>query len=223
VNAEQYALARKFLERAARDRPGARLDLAIALLHIEGPAAALKVIDEVPQDERAGDFLLMKARILDSAGRRHEADQLLMQGVGQKAVRPEVAAQAAMILLRDGRKEALDLVERSIASAPDHSDLLLTRAIVLALTDQSEASEKQLREVEVRWPEWDRLYLVHGLLLEHSERKGEAMQKLKIAVAFGSQEAAAKCAIARLTAAPGPDRQCACLAGLREFLFARCD
>jgi tetratricopeptide (TPR) repeat protein len=223
VSAEQYALARQFLERAARDRPGARLDLAIALLHTEGPAAALKVIDEVPQDVRAGDFLLLKARILGSAGRRQEADQLLMQGAGQKAVRPEVAAQAAMVLLRDGRKEALDLVERSIASAPDHSDLLLTRAIVLALTNQSEASEKQLREVESRWPEWDRPYLVHGLLLEHSQRKGEAMQKVKIAVALGSQEAAAKCAIARLTAAPGPDRQCACLAGLREFLFAKCD
>lgn len=224
LSAEQYPLARQFLERAIPDRPGARLDLAVALLHSDGPAAALKTIDEAPQEERGGDFLLMKARILDSAGHRHEAGELLTEGLRQSAVRPEVARQAAMLLLRDGRKkDALDLVDRSLAGAPDQSDLLLTRAIVLTMMDEPAAAEKQLNALEVRWPEWDRPYLVHGLLLERGPRKGEAMQKLRIAVALGSQEAAATCAVKRLTAAPGTDKECACQAGLREFLFATCE
>jgi len=223
VNAEQYTLARQFLERAARERPDARLDLAIALLHTDGPPAALQMLDEVPQDERAGDFLLMKARILDAAGRREEAGKLLTQGLRGSAARSAVARQAAMLLLRDGQeKEALDLVDRSIASAPENSDLLLTRAIVLSLMNPP-AARKQLREIEERWPEWDRPYLIHGLLLEQGQQKTEAMRKVKIAVALGSQEMAAKCAVARLSAAPAPDRQCACQSGLREFLFAKCD
>ena len=176
----------------------------------------------MPQDERAGDFLLMKARILDAAGQHREAGKLLTEGILQSAVRPEVAQQAAMLLARDSReKEALDLVDRSIATAPDRGDLLLTRAIVLALIGQP-AAEKQLSEVEARWPEWDRPYMIHGLLLERGQRKAEALQKFRIAVALGSQEPAAKCALKRLAAEPDTDRQCACLAGLREFLFAKC-
>ena len=224
VSAEQYPLARQFLERAIAERPGARLDLALALWHTEGAAAALKAIDEMPQNERSGDFLLMKARILDADGRHDEAGRLLTEGLRQSALRPEIARQAAMLLLRDGRgKDALDLVDRSLASAREQGDLLLTRALALALTDQAAAAEKQLDTLETRWPEWDRPYLVHGLLLEHGPRKGEGLRKLKISLALGSQEAAAKCAVQRLEAPPAADPVCACQAGLKEFLFAKCD
>src|SRR5437762_1528303 len=120
--------------------------------------------------------------------------------------RPEVVRQVAMILLRDGSKEALELIERTIATAPHHSDLLLTRAIALALMEQFGAAEKQIREIEGRWPEWDRPYLIHGLLLEQNQRKADALQKMRIAIALGSREVAPKCAIARLTDAAEPDR-----------------
>ncbi len=224
VRAEQYALARQFLELAVPERPGAGLDLAIALLHTDGPAAALKAIDEVPDAGQAGDVLLMKARILDAAGKHEEARKLLTEALRLPAIRPEVVRQAAMLLLRQGRQnEAFNLVSRSIVSAPDSSDLLLMRAIVLALMDQQAGAEKQLKEIESRWPEWDQAYLIHGLLLERDSRKSQAIQKLKIALTLGSKDAAVKCALARLSAAPNADPQCACLAGLREFVLAACD
>jgi tetratricopeptide (TPR) repeat protein len=64
VGAEHYALAREFLERASAKMPAARLDLAIALFFTDGPKRALQMIDTVPEGEQAGDYLLMKARIL---------------------------------------------------------------------------------------------------------------------------------------------------------------
>jgi tetratricopeptide (TPR) repeat protein len=220
--AEQYALAREFLERAAPQRPAAHLDLAIAVLHTEGPAAALKAIDEIPENERAADFLLTKARILDKAGNRQEAGKLLIEGARRTILRPEVACQAAMLLLRDGQeKSALDVIARTIVSAPENSELLLMRAAVLSLLDPY-AAEKQLQEIQSRWPEWDRPYVIHGLLLEQGKRQTEALRQLKTAIALGSGETAARCAVARLSAAPAPDA-CACQSGLRAFLIAKCE
>ena len=48
VRAEQYDLAREFLQKAAPGRPAARLDLAIALFFTEGPKQALEVIEKAP-------------------------------------------------------------------------------------------------------------------------------------------------------------------------------
>ena len=42
-----------------------------------GPDAALNAIEEVPQGDQAGDFLLMKGRLLDAAGRVEEARKFL--------------------------------------------------------------------------------------------------------------------------------------------------
>ena len=87
-----------------------------------------------------------------------------------------------MLLLRLNRKEdGLNLLEQAIRANPQDSDLPLTKAIVLGLMDRHSAAEKTLREIESRWPEWDRAYLAHGLLLERSARPDEARQKLRTA------------------------------------------
>jgi hypothetical protein len=99
--------------------------------------------------------------------------------------------------------------------------LLLTNAIILALMDRNSAAEKALKEIESRWPEWDRPYLVHGLLIERA-RPREASQKLRTAIALGSRGPAAGCALARLTSSPSPDTQCSCGSGLQELLFPPC-
>jgi len=221
ARAGRYSLARRFFERALSERPTARLDLAMTVLRLDGPGPALEAIDLVPADSRTNEFLLVRARILEAAERREEAATLLTDGLREATVRRELAPEVAVQLLRFSReKEAVALIERSVAVSPDDSDLLLTRAIVLAVSGQSEEAEKQLKAIESRWPEWDRPYLVHGVLLEAEKRKTEAMQKLKIALSLGSEDPAARCGVARLSGAPG--KECACLAGLREFALQTC-
>jgi tetratricopeptide (TPR) repeat protein len=179
----------------------------------------LHTLEQVPEKERSGDYLLLKAEILDAAGQGSEAEKVLEQGRQLSISRPQIARQAALLLVRHDRKEmALDLVSKAAGNDPD---LLLTQAIVLALMDRNGAADKVLKEIESQWPEWDRPYLVHGLLLERSQ-PGEAKRKLQTAVALGSRDLALRCAVARLTPSASPDRQCSCVSGLYELLFPRC-
>jgi tetratricopeptide (TPR) repeat protein len=216
---EQYPLAREFLLRAAVQTPAANLDLAIALFFLEGPATALATLEQVPGKERSGDYLLLKAQILDAAGQGSEAEKVVEQGLQLSVSRPRIARQAALLLVRHDRKGlALDLISRAAGNDPD---LLLTQAIVLALMDRNGAAEKVLKDIESQWPEWDRPYLVHGMLLERSQPE-EARRKLQTALALGSIDPALSCAVARLTPSASPGAQCSCVSGLYELLFPRC-
>ena len=216
---ERYPLARDFLERAAPGNPAANLDLATAVFFLEGPAEALNILEQVPGQQRSGDYLLLKAKILDAAGQPGESENVLEQGLELPISRPQIAREAALLLVRHDRKElALEFLAKTAGSDPN---LLLTRAMVLALTDQHSAAEKALKEIESLWPEWDRPYVVHGLLLEKTGRH-EAAQKLQTAIALGSQDPAARCALARLASEASPDPQCSCAGGLNEILFSPC-
>jgi tetratricopeptide (TPR) repeat protein len=223
LSSKEYTMAREFLQRAAEERPSARLDLALALLYLEGPEPALQSLGKISEGDLTGDGLLLKASILEAAGRRAEAEKTLDQGLHKVSAKPQVVQQAVLMLLRLNRKEdVLNLLEQAIPANPQDSDLLLTKAIVLGLMDRNSAAEKTLREIELRWPEWDRVYLAHGLLLERSARTGEARQKLQTAVALGSQDPALRCALARLAGTPQPGPECACLTGLEQMLLPGC-
>jgi tetratricopeptide (TPR) repeat protein len=166
----------------------------------------------------------MKATILDAAGQSAEAEKMLEQGLGRSTFRAQVVQQAAMLLLQHHRPaEALKILRATLKSNAENADLLLTNAIALALMNQNSEAEKALKEVELLWPEWDRPYLVHGLMLERGGRPREARQKLRMAIALGSQEPAGRCALNRLVASPDPDPQCACRVGLHDLLFPTCD
>jgi hypothetical protein len=124
-----------------------------------------------------------------------------------------------LLLLRHNRNDlALELLNKAGGSDPE---LRLLRAVVFGRMDQSAAAEKALKEIESEWPEWDRPYLAHGLLLERSQPL-EAGRKLRTAIALGAQDPAARCALARLSAATLSDPQCACTVGLDALLFANC-
>jgi hypothetical protein len=99
---------------------------------------------------------------------------------------------------------------------------LLTRAIVLALMDRTRDAGQLIKQVESRWPEWDRAYLAHGLILEQEKRTGEARQKLQVAAALGSTDPVLSCSVARLTGQTSADPACACATGLRELLISSC-
>jgi tetratricopeptide (TPR) repeat protein len=220
---ERYALARDFLEQAAPGHPASRPDLAIALFFTAGPERALRALERTPEAEQDGDYWLLKARILDAAGHAAEAEKALREGLRHTVLRPEVARQAALLLVRLNRKEeALDLLGQAIQSSPDHPELPLTRTIILGLLGRSTEAEKAVLAMESRWPEWDRPYLVHGLLLELAERPKEARQKLQTAAALGSPDRAAECGLARLSNSETPPH-CACAKGLYELLFPACD
>jgi tetratricopeptide (TPR) repeat protein len=219
VGFEQYRLAREFLERAAAANPAANLDLAIATFYLDGPAKALSVLEQVPVQQQSGDYLLLKAKILDVAGQAGESQRVLEQGLQLSISHPQLARQAALLLVRHERTEqALEFLTKAAGADPD---LLLTRAIVLALADLNSPAEKALKDIESQWPEWDRPYLVHGLLLEKGQ-PGEARQKLKTAIALGSQDVATRCALARLASEASADQHCSCAGRLYDVLFSEC-
>jgi Flp pilus assembly protein TadD len=140
----------------------------------------LQVIESAPDAAQSGDYLLMKARILDAQGETAEARRLLHEGLSHSTVRPDVARQAALLLIRAGdNSEALQLLSRAERSAPGDPDLLLMKGIVVGLTGRYAECEKTLRELEARWPEWARIYTVHALVLECQARTTEARQKIQ--------------------------------------------
>jgi len=223
VRAGEYALAREFLQRAVATRPAARLDLAIATFHLDGPGQALKFLDNLPAAEAAGDMLLLKAELLYVVGRKAEAEKALDHGLKQASGQPSMIEKSVLLLVRLNRKEeAIRLLEQAIRLNPQDSDLPLLKAIVLGLMDQLTPSEETLRNIESRWPEWDRAYLVHGLLLESAERPVEARRMLQTATALGSRDPSLECALARLKKEPTPTPECTCLTGLEQLLFPHC-
>jgi tetratricopeptide (TPR) repeat protein len=171
----------------------------------------------------SGDVLLLKANLLEAAGRRDEVEKALNQGLHQVSTKPRVVQPAVLLLLRLGRKtEALALLEQAILANPLDADLLLLKAMVLGLMNQFAAAEKTIKEVELSWPEWDRAYLAHGLLLERFARPVEARQKLQIVTTLGSQDLNLQCALARLAGKPKSAPECSCLKGLEQLLFPNC-
>jgi tetratricopeptide (TPR) repeat protein len=223
LNSKEYALAREFLERAVSERPSARLDLAVAVFYTEGPEQALHYLETIPKEEMTGDGLLLKAELFDAAGKESEAEKTLDQGLRQASVKPRMVQQAAVLLVRRNRKaDALELVEKAIQANPQDSDLPLTKAIVLGLMDRIPAADKVLKDIELASPEWDRAYLVHGLLLERTGRPRDARQKLQTASALGSQDPSLRCALARLAQTPNPGAECTCLVGLEQLLIPGC-
>ena len=210
---EQYDLARDFLRRA-----GSSLDLAIALLFTDGPVEALKALDQAPESG-SGDYWLLKSSILDAAGQNAEAESALQQGMRLTTSRPPVVQRVALSLIRRDRKDlALDLLGRTKGLGPE---LRITHAIVLDLANRHAEAERAMKDIESEWPEWDRAYLVHGLLLER-DQPAIAAQKLRTAMALGSQDVAARCALDRVTHAGQNDSQCSCTHGLYELLFPSC-
>jgi tetratricopeptide (TPR) repeat protein len=223
LGSKEYGLAREFLERAAEDRPSARLNIVIALSNSEGAGHALQYMEKNPEAQMIGDWFLLKANLLDAAGRKTEVEKTLNLGLERVSTNPLVVPQAVFLLLRLNRQaEALDLLERAVRVNPQDSDLPLAKAILLGLMNRYSDAEKSLKELESRWPEWDRAYLAHGLLLEQMNRPGDARQKLQTATALGSQDPSLNCALARLAGAASPEPRCNCLKGLGQLLFSDC-
>jgi tetratricopeptide (TPR) repeat protein len=193
LRAGEYEAARPFLERA-----GSHLELAEAVLLTSGPAAALAMLDTVPPAERSAGYRLLRAWALDAAGRVEESAHWLAEALKEGAPPPALARQASLLLAKHGRyRESLELLARSITKAPADGELRLMEAIVFALSDKIDTADQRLRQVQARWPEWDRPWLVHGLLLRDMRRPNDAASRFRAAAALGSRDDGSSCASLR--------------------------
>ena len=187
---ERYELARPFLESAITAAPAmsaARLDLAIALFHLQSPDTALSELDKTPAEDRKGDYYLLRAEILDSLGKIDEAANALNRGIQAAPTRPSLYYQATGFLLKHKLyHEALALLEQVARVLPDERELLLAQVVTLDLLRREVDAQKLLAKIQARWPEWDRPYLLNGILLEIQLKSAEARQVLETAIALGA-------------------------------------
>jgi tetratricopeptide (TPR) repeat protein len=187
--AGEHEAARPFLERA-----GSYLDLAEAVLATEGPAAALAALDALPPAGRAAEYKLLRARVLEAAGRDEESARWLDEALDNGSPSAALAHQASLLLAKRGRyREALDLLGSAMKAAPADGQLRLTEAIVVALSGDQSTADKQLRQIQARWPDWDQPWFVHGLLLIDMRRNPEAPSRFRAAAALGSRDDPAFC------------------------------
>ena len=193
---EQYSLAAEFFQKV----PNAGLDLAIAVFHSVSPEAGLAQLDAMPADQRAGDYFILRAQILDAMGKTAEAADSLNRGIGAAPRRADMYFQGAAFLIQHGQfRQAAALLEDATRLLPDAPNLWLARAIALELpmahgrshADEvrSEEAMKVLAQIESRWPAWDLPYLVNGMILQDELKSRQATQMLDLAIALGCREA----------------------------------
>jgi tetratricopeptide (TPR) repeat protein len=184
---EQYETAREFLEAAAGSLSAARLDLAIVLFHLESPETALTELDKIPAVDRKGDYFLLRAQILDAQGKIPEAVDALNRGIQAAPTRASLYLQATGFLLKHKLyHEAQELLDQASHILPNERELLLAQVVTLELLRRNMDSAKLLAKIQVRWPEWDRPYLLGGILLEIQLKSTEARQALETAIALGA-------------------------------------
>ncbi|HZU28769.1 MAG TPA: tetratricopeptide repeat protein [Bryobacteraceae bacterium] len=187
LNHEQYQAALPFLTQAATKLASARLDLAIALFHTKSAEAAIAELDRTPAAERQGDFYLLRAELLDAMGKVAEAADALNRGIRAAPARPSLYLEATGFLLKRGLyRQALEFVEAATRLLPDERELALAQAITLELLNRRDDASRLLDRMQERWPEWDRPWLLRGMLLESQYQSAEARQALETAIALGA-------------------------------------
>jgi hypothetical protein len=99
---------------------------------------------------------------------------------------------------------------------------MLDRATVLALVGQSADAERELNRIELRWPEWSRAYLLHGLLLRQMQRAPEGLRRFQMAAALDPSGEIARCILIPADGRTAASEKCSCLTTIRDFLLSSC-
>jgi tetratricopeptide (TPR) repeat protein len=222
MEARQYGPARELLERAAVEDGDARIELAWAVFCMDGLQAGSRVLEGVPERARNADYFLVYARMLETSGHKEQSATMLQEGLRIHPSHAEFARQASFLLLRQGRNsDAIELLKQALQKTPDDPDLLLRLAVALAVAGETSAAEKRMREIEAKWPEWERPYLLHGVLLERTVPV-EARQKFQTALALGLSGEMMRCAKARVDPSRVVDTKCTCFSGLLDWFEEAC-
>ncbi len=75
--------------------------------------------------------------------------------------RSDLYPWATTFLIRTGRlQESLALLNRGSRTLPDDADIPLMQAITLAAFSRMAEAERVLTDMEKRWPDWYRVWMV---------------------------------------------------------------
>jgi tetratricopeptide (TPR) repeat protein len=187
-----YSNALPFLESVIRKEPvpdETFLDHALAVFYTAGADSGLKTLDAIPPPKRNGDYYLLRAQILDSLDKSLEAVGALNQAFRAAPTRPDLYYQACSFLIKHKKYEdCLKLLKQAEQYVPGFPDLMLARAIVLELLNQSYEATEQLAKIQSQRPEWYLPYLIQGIILESQHQAAEAKPLLETAIALGSDD-----------------------------------
>jgi tetratricopeptide (TPR) repeat protein len=189
LQAEEYAAAMPFLERAASTLKTneSEIDLAIATMRTTGAQQSLVYLNGLSETARNGDYYLVKAEALEDLGKNEDAFTAIQQAVERAPARAELYKQAVLFLATNGESErATKLSAAAMRADPNAPDILLLRAAMLANSHETETAEHLLKEIENRWPEWAPAYISYGAVLDSQRRTQEAQMQLATAVALGA-------------------------------------
>jgi tetratricopeptide (TPR) repeat protein len=190
LNAREYGLSQKFLQKAAGALPEARLDLAMAAWLSSGPRAGLDLLNTVPETEQSADSLLLQAKLLDADGKEARSLAMLEAGLQRSGRDPRVACEAASLLVKHGRSEqALQVLNKP----GDDARLATVRAGVLASLDRQREADDAIKAAEQRWPDYAPTYLMQAHILARRGRAAEARMRASMAVSMGIPAEAARC------------------------------
>jgi len=191
LESKQNALAKDLLERAvaASASPSAdvKLDLAMAVLRVDGADAGLARLDQMPESSRSADYYLVRARMLSASGKPDEAGAALEQALRTEPKRADLYWEAAAFLTGNGKTpDAQRLLDQATRDLPDAREIPLAKAITLELSGQSGPVGGFLKEVQSRWPEWAPGWVARGIVLANHGQYDEALQALDTAVSLGA-------------------------------------
>jgi len=144
--------------------------------------AALLELDRASNDGRQETFHVLRAELLEAAGRRTEARQEVDGSLEAIARTPKLALRTAVMEFE--WRDYASAVEMADHVAPSKASLLVKAAALNRLGKVAEASVI-LRSAESRWPEWGRAFLLHGALLAWRGERSEAARMLSAAKALG--------------------------------------
>jgi thioredoxin-like negative regulator of GroEL len=192
LEAREYESAKELLARAdARGVAGGelRLDAAVAALHLDSPAAALRLMDAIPQTSRNGDYELARATMLGLTHRDMDAAKALQAAINSQPRRSSFYRDEVLLLLQQGKQsEAVKLLDRGIQLLPQDPVLRAMRAMALAMNGDNTAS--QFEAIEARWPEWPQASVARAFVLGSAGKSEPAARALDAAETTGDVSSA---------------------------------
>ncbi len=178
LDAGQYSTARDLLGKGD-STPELKLDLAIATAHVDGTAAALAILDQIPADARTGDYYLARIQFQDASA------ETMAAALRAKSQRPDLYRSAATVLLQRQREEqAVSLLNKGVGQIPDDPGLRILKA--LAATLEGQTPDEQFRRIEDRWPESSVAWLAQAFALASRGERDPARRALENAKALGA-------------------------------------
>jgi tetratricopeptide (TPR) repeat protein len=191
LDAHEFKTAKEMLQNAGRrgvTSPTLELDLALATARIDGPAAALEILNRMPPEGKTGDYFLALAQCLEDLSQPAEADQALAAALTNTPTRPRLYQACALAFLEHDRfVPAQKLLERAVQANPQDPFLRVLRAFASAIAGKNAEAEFLL--IENRWPDWSFVWIAHALFLAVEGQTQQAQAALETAQSLGASGA----------------------------------